>query len=311
MKYLITGGTGTLGIELSKQLLSINSTERVVVYSRDEAKHAKSQEILGYDDRLRSFIGDICDTDRLSYAMKYTDIVIHAAAMKRIEVCEYEPLESVRINVLGTKSVAEACSKQHCLAAIFISSDKACNPICAYGAQKYTGEHLWIGMNNMGSTRFNVMRYGNVVGSRGSVFHLWKRQVDAGLPITLTNEFSTRFFWTVENAAYFVISKTYLSLTMDRGLVFVPRMQSCSMYRAAERIANGKVCINVVGFRCPEKLHEDIISDSESKNTYLQDDGSFIIYPTQYDWSKPTIAPIGEKIYLKRSISSKDFLQGI
>jgi UDP-N-acetylglucosamine 4,6-dehydratase len=304
MNYFITGGTGSIGKEIVSQLLTKGEKGKIVVYSRDEAKQAKMAETFpeGGASGIRYIVGDITDYDRLVYAMRDADVVIHAAAMKRIDTCEYNPMESVRVNVLGTINVARAVIECSAKGAVFISTDKACNPCSAYGAQKAAVERMWIGMNNMTKyTCFNVVRYGNVYGSRGSIINRWTIDSAENKPLNITSTEMTRFFWYVSDAAKFIISRIAdISINFDRGLVYVPKMRAHKMIDIAMTISKN---IQVTGLRCPEKLHEELISETEGLSTWDQDD-HYIIYPMQHDWSA-TITARGVKIEEGFSLSSK------
>lgn len=296
MNYLITGGTGTIGRELLRQLAPQIGKSRIVIFSRDEAKHAdmlnefSQQGITG----LRSMVGDICDYERLVSAMQGIDVVIHAAAMKHIDKCEYNPTESMRVNVLGSINVARACIETAVSQCLFISTDKACNPVSAYGGQKYASERLFIGMNNMSRrTRFNIVRYGNVFGSRGSFIEKWLDLAKKNLPITITDEHMTRFFWTIQDAAAFVLDRiTDGETNFDRGLIYIPKMRSFKMIDLANEISKENE-IKITGMRCPEKIHEELVSETEGKNCYDQGN-HYIIYPAMHEWAA-SITPRGKK----------------
>jgi len=289
MNYLITGGTGSIGKELVAQLLSNGESGKIVIYSRDEAKQAAMAEEFPEGGRagLRYIIGDICDYDRLVYAMKNACVVIHAAAMKRIDTCEYNPVESVRVNVLGSLNVARACIQNGVELAMFLSTDKACNPCSAYGAQKAAVERMWIGMNNMTSkTLFNCVRYGNVYGSRGSVIQKWHEAAEAGEAIKVTSSEMSRFFWNIDEAAAFIRKRVLDGVEQfDRGLTYVPKMRSFKMIELALSTSHN---IEIIGLRCPEKVDEDLISSVEGAYTNEMPD-HYIIYPLQHDWAAEII----------------------
>jgi UDP-N-acetylglucosamine 4,6-dehydratase len=302
MNYLITGGTGSIGQELVRKLLSIISPDdKIIIYSRDEAKQAEMARKYaeGGMAGIRYLVGDICDLNRLKYAMEGIDVCIHAAAMKRIDTCEYNPLESIRVNVHGSSNVAEACAYCGVFRSYLLSTDKACLPISAYGAQKAAAEHLWIGMNNMADTHFSVIRYGNVWGSRGSFLKTWKESSESGEEINITDERMTRFFWRIEEAAGFIIK--IISDTSQRGCIYVPKMRSSRIMNIAEAFTDK---IKISGMRCPEKIHEDLISVHESVSCYDQGD-YYVIYPTQHDWCKE-IEKEGKKVTPGFKISSGD-----
>jgi UDP-N-acetylglucosamine 4,6-dehydratase len=296
VNYFITGGTGTIGREIVSLLLGDTKmcAEKIVVYSRDEQKHAEMMNLFpeGGESGLRYIVGDICDYSRLLYAMDKAGVVIHTAAMKHIDKCEYNPTESVRINVIGSMNVAKACRETGVQQAVIISTDKACNPISAYGAQKYAAERLWIGMNNLSSkTMFNVVRYGNVLGSRGSFIYHWQNLLKEKKPIQITDENMTRFFWTVHEAGKFILSRiTDGFQNRDRGLVYIPKMGKCKIIDMAKSLSEN---IEIVGMRCPEKIHEEMISITEGASAYDCGD-HYIIYPLMHDWCR-SIIPRGCK----------------
>lgn len=284
MKYFITGGTGTLGHELTRQLYDI--ADKIIIYSRDEAKHADMQkEFPEYpDNKMRYIIGDICDEKRLSQAMQGADFVYHTAAMKHIDKCTYNPTEAIRVNVIGTMNVAQACRDNNVKSAWFISTDKACGSISLYGSTKSVGEHMWVGFNNIGhSTKFNVVRYGNVLGSRGSFITTWDKLAADNKPIPITHKDMTRFFWTVEDAVDFLLKCDNDANTFgEKGCIYIPKMDRSSIYEMAKNYCEN---VTITGLRCPEKIHEDLILESESLSCYENDD-YYIIYPMQHDWSK-------------------------
>jgi UDP-N-acetylglucosamine 4,6-dehydratase/5-epimerase len=304
MNLMITGGTGTIGREIVKQLRGTDRFEKIIIYSRDESKHADMQRKFpeGGESGLRYFIGDICDYDRLVFAMKDADMVIHAAAMKHIDKCEYNPFESLRVNIVGGSNVVKAAIQTKVLNCMLISTDKACNPVSAYGSQKFCLERLFIGSNNMSDeTKFNVVRYGNVIASRGSVFHTWEKLAKQGETLELTHKDMTRFFWSIKDAANFVIKTTKESyIHGDRGCIYIPKIGSKSMYDVAKAYSDN---IRITTFRCPEKIHEELISEYESHYTYDVGD-YYIIYPTMHDWAK-SITVQGEKIKSRDLFISK------
>ena len=278
MKIFITGGSGTLGKELVKQLVKRPDCERIVVYSRDEGKHAEMRELFpeGPPSVMRYRIGDIRDRDRIQEAMDDCTHVIHAAAMKRIDDCANHVQECVKTNVIGTMNVIDACELGCVEKALFISTDKACASISAYGASKYMAEHAWIHANSRLQCKYAVCRYGNVIGSRGSVFHKWRDMSGGEIPVTDME--ATRFFWAVKDAAEFALSTLD---SMQGGCVYVPKMKS---YNRADVARNYGDPVEV-GMRTNEKRHEYMISSDES--AWSRDIGDrYVIYPMFHQWAK-------------------------
>lgn len=304
MSILITGGTGTLGKELIRQLQFIDAEQRICVFSRDEFKQAELKKIYpeGGAKGLRYFIGDVRDYERLKTAFKGVDTVIHAAAMKRIEVCEYDPQEALLTNTIGSYNVIRAAIENNVSKCIFISTDKAPAASTMYGATKLCAERLFIGSNNLGKTKFSVVRYGNVMGSRGSVKELWEKQVIAGEPITVTDKRMTRFFWTIQEAASFVLHKIDI---MQGGEIFLPVMKSYSIYEMAKEISEN---IIETGIRGIEKLHETLLTEEEVNFCYYMQEQTapieyYTIYPFQHDWCKE-IKIKGVKVHKNFTLAS-------
>ena len=279
MNILITGGTGTLGKALVQHLEP--HCDRLIVFSRDEYKQyeMKKQFPEGGERGLRYFVGDIKDEERLYWAFKDVDVVIHTAAMKHIDVAEYNPSEVIHNNVLGTLNVARMCAKRKVDKAIFISTDKAPASSTLYGATKLCGERLWISCNNLGSTKFSCVRYGNVIGSRGSVFSKWEELAAKGEPLPITHPEMTRFFWTINEAARFVF---LVAEVMKGGELFLPKMKSYKIIDLAKKISDN---IKIIGLRGYEKLHETLLCEEEIRNCWEAKD-YFIVYPFFHDWAK-------------------------
>lgn len=257
---LITGGTGSFGKEFAKECLN-KGVKQVRIYSRDELKQSQLKEEI-QDRRLECLIGDVRDYDRLCTAMQGVDICVHAAAMKRIEACEKDPQEAIKTNVQGSVNVANACLKSDVKAAILISTDKAVYPVNLYGATKLVAEKAWCQSNTYRGvnhpTKFSVVRYGNVLGSRGSVLHLFKDQLEQGA-LKVTDTRMTRFFITLQEA----VDLVQLALEfMQGGEIFVPTLKSASIYELAQLIA-GEVPVEVTNQRGGEKLHESLITKEE------------------------------------------------
>lgn len=300
MKLLITGGTGTLGKELTKRLHL--TQERLVIFSRDEFKQSEMQKTFpeGGVKGLRYFLGDIRDIDRLKLAFKDIEYVIHAAALKRIEQCEYNPSESLQTNVLGSWNVIKAAIECNVKKVIFVSTDKAPNASTMYGASKLMSERLFISANNLGKTRFSCVRYGNVTGSRGSVFDLWNKQASERKPLTITDKRMTRFFWSIEEAGQFVLKRLD---EMQGGEIFLPKMQGFSVLELAQKISPNVV---ETGIRGLEKMHETLLTEEEARSCYELDD-HYIIYPESHDWSKNMVQK-GVKVPEDFKLTSNKFL---
>ena len=278
---LVTGGTGSFGKTFVKYLLACHEPRRVIVFTRDELKqHDMRREIP--DPRLSFFVGDVRDRERLYRAFKaHVDVVVHAAAMKQVPACEYNPFEAIKTNIIGAQNIIDAAIDCGVAKVVALSTDKAVNPTNLYGATKLCAEKLFVhGNAYAGSyiTRFSCVRYGNVVGSRGSVVPIFQEQQKTGR-ITVTDTRMTRFWITLEQAVEFV---TRCTEVMHGGEVFVPRIPSMSVVDLARAIAPG--CrIEVTGIRPGEKLHEVLVSSTEARRTVVGD-GMFVIKPDGATW---------------------------
>jgi len=263
---LITGGTGSFGQAMVKDLLKDPSWKRIVVYSRDEFKQHKMIQELGEFPigKLRFFVGDVRDLRNLRRAMYGINVVIHAAALKQIPSCEYNPWESVKTNISGTWNVINAAIENGVSKVLFLSTDKAVNPINCYGATKLVAEKLIINSNILGRkiTRFSLMRYGNVLASRGSVIQVFKEQAKNG-SIKVTDRRMTRFWWELSEVVEF--TQTALE-AMKGGEIFVPKLWSSSIAKLAEYVSHGTK-IEEIGIRVGEKIHEALIAPDEVRRT--------------------------------------------
>ncbi len=278
---LVTGGTGTFGQTFVRYLLEEERVSAVRVLSRDELKQWEFQRRLP-DERLRFFIGDVRDRDRLHRAFDGVDVVVHAAALKQVPSCEYNPFEAVKTNVLGAQNVIDAAIERGVERVVALSTDKAANPVNLYGATKLCAEKLFVQGNNYSGghvTRFSCVRYGNVVGSRGSVVPLFIEQRTNGW-ITVTDRRMTRFWVTVRQAVEFV--KRSIE-TLQGGEVFVPRSPSVRIADLAEVIAPRSE-VREIGIRTGEKLHETLVTVEEAPRTVARD-GMFVIRPEFAPWS--------------------------
>ena len=278
---LITGGTGSFGKAFIKAVLDEHDPAAIRVYSRDELKQYDLQRQID-DPRLRFLIGDVRDADRLTLATRGVDVVIHAAALKQVPACEYNPFEAVQTNVIGAENVVRAVLANNVPKTIALSTDKAVNPVNLYGATKLCAEKIVIQGNAYAggsNSRFACVRYGNVVGSRGSVVPLFKAQA-LGDELTITDEAMTRFWVTLEQAVAFVITSLDL---MEGGEVFVPRIPSMRVTDLAHALAPG-VPQRIVGIRPGEKVHEVLITEDEARQGKALPD-RFVIYPPFPTWN--------------------------
>jgi UDP-N-acetylglucosamine 4,6-dehydratase/5-epimerase len=288
---LITGGTGSFGSRLIDRLLAEHAPRAIRVFSRDEYKQSEMAQRLAGDDRMRFLIGDVRDQARLTRATRNVDVVIHAAALKHVPICEYNPFEAVQTNVIGAENVVNAAIESQVPLTIALSTDKAVNPVNLYGATKLCQEKIVTQGNAYAAdtvARFACVRYGNVVGSRGSVVPLFQRQATEG-EVTITDERMTRFWITLDQAIDFVIG------SLDRmggGEIFVPKIPSMRVTDIAEALAPG-VPRRVVGMRPGEKLHEALLTDDEARHSRESDAGYTILpeYPfaalRQHDDERP------------------------
>jgi UDP-N-acetylglucosamine 4,6-dehydratase (inverting) len=278
---LITGGTGSLGQELVRRFLEEYNFKKIIVFSRDEYKQFKMKESLKQRysiDNLRFFIGDIRDQDRLYRAFEGVDYVVHAAALKHVNVCEYNPFEAVRTNINGAQNVIEAAIDKNVKKVIALSTDKAANPINLYGATKLCSDKIILAGNvysGKHDTVFSVVRYGNVAGSRGSVIPYFKSIIEQGVnELPITDIRMTRFWITIQEAADFVINALETAIG---GEIYVPKIPSFRIVDLAKAM-NPKIDIKIVGIRPGEKLHEAMITPDDSRYTY-EYESYYIIYP--------------------------------
>jgi UDP-N-acetylglucosamine 4,6-dehydratase len=279
---LVTGGTGSFGRKFTEIMLRDHHPKKLIIFSRDELKQHEMRAD-GFDHpSLRYFIGDVRDADRLRRAMRGVDIVVHAAALKQVPACEYNPIEAIMTNIMGARNVIEAALDTGVSRVLALSTDKAVNPINLYGATKLAAEKLLIQSNaysGTSGTRFSCVRYGNVLGSRGSVIPLFLKQKENG-SITLTDRRMTRFWLTLEQGTRFVIRCTE---QMHGGEVFVPKIPSMNIIDLAKAIAP-ECEIQEIGIRPGEKLHEVMVSEDESRQTLDLDD-MYVIQPAHPWWT--------------------------
>jgi UDP-N-acetylglucosamine 4,6-dehydratase len=275
---LITGGTGSFGKKFVEKILQ-SDVKKVIVFSRDELKqYEMSQDYK--DPRIRFFIGDVRDLERLNRAFDGVDIVVHAAALKHVIACEYNPFEAIRTNILGAQNVIEAAINQGVKKVIALSTDKAANPVNLYGATKLASDKLFVAANSYSGTketRFSVVRYGNVVGSRGSVIPFFHKLRKTGrLPIT--DERMTRFWITLDQGVQFVRDSL---VRMKGGEIFVPKIPTVKIMDLAYTMAP-ECEIDYVGIRPGEKLHEFMITEDDARRT-VEFDTYYVIQP-EFPW---------------------------
>lgn len=279
---LITGGTGSLGSSLASYMLSNSKVRRVAILSRDELKQQEMRAFFLNNPRLRWFLGDIRDLDRLKRAFHSVDYVIHAAALKQVDSGEYNPIEFVKTNIIGSQNVIDAAIDCGVKKVVALSTDKASSPINLYGATKLTADKLFIAANNYGfkyGTHFSVVRYGNVMGSRGSVIPLFYSLLKQGKPLLITDFRMTRFWISIEEAVKFVLSSLEI---MNGGELYVPRIPSMKIVDLARAIGPNAKLIET-GMRPGEKLHEEMISSDDSRRTVIMKD-RFVVTPIVSDW---------------------------
>jgi UDP-N-acetylglucosamine 4,6-dehydratase len=285
---LVTGGTGSFGKAFIEHCLNNLDPKRIVIFSRDELKQYEARQRFNDDPRLRWFIGDIRDQHRLIRAMHNIDYVVHAAALKQVDTAEYNPFEFVQTNIIGTQNVIEAAIDTGVKKVLALSTDKASSPINLYGATKLAADKLCQSANHYAAgyeTRFSVVRYGNVMGSRGSVVPFWKQMADSGKEIPITDSRMTRFWITLPQAVNFVVQSFDLMLG---GEVFVPRIPSMKILDLAEAVAPGAKT-HEIGIRPGEKLHEEMIAADDSRRTISLSD-RYVILPTVADWGYEPLA---------------------
>lgn len=289
---LVTGGTGSFGKKFIKKLLSLD-VKKIIVFSRDELKQYDMRKEFGEDSRLRYFIGDVRDKERLYRAFNGVNIVIHAAAMKHVEACEYNPFEAIKTNIDGAQNIIEAAIDCGVEKVIALSTDKAAAPINLYGATKLASDKLFVAANayvGEKSTRFAVVRYGNVVGSRGSVVPYFQSIKHTGI-LPITDERMTRFWITLDQGVQFVLDSLE---RMHGGEIFVPKIPSMNILDLAKAIAP-ECDIKIVGIRPGEKLHEMMITADDARHT-VEYDGYYVIEPEFYWWSKVITKTMGRSL---------------
>ncbi len=278
---LITGGTGTFGHAFVKHLLTNYSPNKIIIFSRDEFKQHEMAQTFANLPQIRFFIGDVRDADRLKTAMYNVDYVVHAAAIKQVVASEYNPFETIKTNVFGAQNVIEASIETGVKRVLALSTDKACNPTNLYGATKLSADKLFVAGNSYAGgkvTRFSVLRYGNVLGSRGSVLPIFIKQRKEKR-ITVTHAQMTRFYITIEDAVKLV------GKSMDAmlgGEIFIPKIPSITMGEFARGVCEKSEIVEI-GVRPGEKMHEAMISTDDALYTYEYDD-HYRIMPAFNSW---------------------------
>jgi UDP-N-acetylglucosamine 4,6-dehydratase len=284
---LVTGGTGSFGTRFLETVLRDHDPHSVRVFSRDELKQSELQRRFADDPRLRLLLGDVRDLARLSRAARGVDLIMHAAALKQVPASEYNPFEAVQTNVIGAENVVSAAIENDVPLTVSLSTDKAVNPVNLYGATKLCAEKIIIQGNAYAAdspARFATARYGNVVGSRGSVIPLFKAQIETGV-LTITDERMTRFWITIDQAVRFVLE------CLDQiggGEVFVPKIPSMRVMDIAEALAPD-VERRLIGIRPGEKLHELLVTEDESRHSYDVGD-RYVILPEYASWPLREVA---------------------
>lgn len=262
---LVTGGTGSFGQNFVRRVLKDDLVSKVIVFSRDELKQFEMQSTLN-SSKLRYFLGDVRDYQRLKQATAGVDIIIHAAAIKQIGAAEYNPMEAIKTNIIGAENIVNVAIENKINKVIALSTDKAANPANLYGATKLCSDKLMIAGNILAGkqdTKFSVVRYGNVIGSRGSVIPYFKEKISTGY-IPITDLEMTRFWLTIEQGVEFVLNCLEM---MQGGEIYVPKIPSFKVIDVAKVIAPD-LPIKVIGIRPGEKLHETMITEDDSHNTF-------------------------------------------
>ena len=288
---LLTGGTGSFGKHFCRVMIEKYNPKVIRVFSRDELKQHDMRNEFG-EEKLRYFIGDVRDSDRMKRAMEGVDIVVHAAALKQVPACEYNPLEAVKTNIIGARNLIDAAIDAGVKKVMALSTDKAVNPVNLYGATKLCAEKILVQGNSYsgaGGTRFSCVRYGNVIGSRGSVIPLFLEQKKTGV-VTVTDQRMTRFWITLDKAVDLVVNGLR---HMHGGEIFVPIIPSMRVTDLAKAVAPG--CrINFIGIRPGEKLHESLVTEEDGRDTIAYK-GMYVVMPARSWWKKGDYGA-GEKV---------------
>ncbi|MDD3344651.1 MAG: UDP-N-acetylglucosamine 4,6-dehydratase (inverting) [Sulfurospirillaceae bacterium] len=296
---LITGGTGSFGKQFVHTILKQYKPNKIIIYSRDELKQFEMAQKFN-DECMRYFIGDVRDLHRLNKAMRGVDYVVHAAALKHVPIAEYNPMECIKTNIMGAQNDIDAAIEANVKRVIALSTDKAANPVNLYGATKLASDKLFVAANNLAGdreTRLSVVRYGNVIGSRGSVVPFFQKLIyDGAKELPITDEKMTRFLITLEDGVLFVLKNFQ---RMQGGEIFIPKIPSMKITELAHAIAP-HLPHTIVGIRPGEKLHE-IMCPSDDSHITLEFHDHYVIKPTiqfigQYDFSKNRLGEIGKSV---------------
>jgi len=312
---LITGGTGYLGKSLASRFLKYEP-KSLRIFSRDEVKHFRFNTEFGDNPRIRNLIGDVRDYDRFLRASENVDIVIHAAALKRIDILEYNVAESIKTNVIGSLNVANASLRNNVERALFISTDKACSPLNSYGACKLLGERIFTEMNySKGSSKsiMSSVRYGNVLASTGSIIPFFKQKIEAGEKIPLTHPDMTRFIISADQAVDLVIKALIYSVGGEVIIPSIPSSRTVDLIEVLKKSMDANNEVEEIGIRPGEKIHEILINEFEIPLTYKYEDIfaiSSLIDKYQSVVGKTVYKEKGEKMDSSKMLeySSKDHL---
>jgi UDP-N-acetylglucosamine 4,6-dehydratase/5-epimerase len=304
-RILVTGACGSIGSSILKRLLSIGCIVCAFDQNEDGLFHLDQKYSKNYGEKIKLFLGSVRDESRLIKAMEGVEIVFHCAALKHVYLSEYNPFEAMLTNVHGVNNVINASLKTNVKQVVFSSSDKAVNPSSTMGATKLLGERLMTAANHhIGdhSTRFSSVRFGNVLNTNGSVLHIFKKQIEENLPLTITSKEMTRFFITMDQAINLCL---YAAKNMIGGEIFVSNMGSCSIIDLAKAVSNGKTFeYTIIGEKPGEKLYEELVTEVEAPRTALKD-GAYIVIPETIGMMLPEMAEKYEKVYNNSSRLTK------